>query len=567
MAKKHDKNYLKVTSIELKKSEKNLRLNLSIELKCWRIISTSEATLDESRAAVEGLQYLHECLVEARNELAAINEERLLSRDLTYHPNIPTMFAQKEPYEKLWTTAYDFFKNYEIWYYGSFAGLNAEEIRDKVDEMWKVMFKLIKTFAGELDTRAVAEAMKEKIEAFKSYVPLLLAICNPGIKKRHWKYASKFLGFKILPGPKATLEDMVRVGLHRHIEKVEELSVSVTKEFALEKAMAKMQDEWEDIEFEFKPYRETCQATWLYLEPIFSSEDIMQQMPVEGRKFSTVDKSWRETAAKALKKENVPLSKKIVPASAKGMVEKWLAEVEVNMLASLKDVIGKSIESYPTLPRTEYVLEWPGQVVICVSTVFWTAEVSEAIEKTQLRLKCNQQIDDIVALVRGKLEPNKRLTLGGLIVIDVHARDEVAKLAEQKITDVNDFAWMSQLRYYWENSTIIIRMITTDLEYGYEYLGNTPRLVITPLTDRCYRTLMGALKLNLGGAPEGPAGTGKTETSKDLAKAVAKQCVVFNCSDGLDFKAMGKFSKALRNQVHGLVLTNSIALNLKYSLS
>ncbi|CAD7963334.1 unnamed protein product [Amoebophrya sp. A120] len=234
-------------------------------------------------------------------------------------------------------------------------------------------------------------------------------------------------------------------------------------------------------------------------------------------------------------------------------VEEWMGNLEKEMCNSVRAVMQTSIETYVDTERTKWVLEHPGQCVLNGSQVHWTDEVEEAIEGDMVTgywEKLGEQLMGLVMLVRGKITKLQRTCIGALVVIDVHAKDVVQRLTEEKVDSKDAFEWISQLRYYWEEDdtgieNVWVRMVQTNFPYGYEYLGNTFRLVITALTDMCYMTLMGAQSLNLGGAPAGPAGTGKTESTKDLAKALAKQCVVFNCSPEMDYIMVGKFFKGL----------------------
>eukprot|EP00898_Chlorokybus_atmophyticus_P006606 jgi/Chlat1/6947/Chrsp52S06617 len=250
--------------------------------------------------------------------------------------------------------------------------------------------------------------------------------------------------------------------------------------------------------------------------------------------------------------ERVGLGKNL---KARGNVEQWLTAVEQNMVASLRRLAKAAFQDYARKPRVEWVMEQPAQLVLMISQVYWVKDVTDSLVSEDVtraleeyhKAVCVAQLNDLSGLVRGALSRLQRNVMTALITIDVHARDIVESLISNKVTSPNDFGWQMQLRYTWDDTSdeAIVRQTNASFLYAYEYLGAQSRLVVTPMTDRCYMTLTGALHLKLGGAPAGPAGTGKTETTKDLAKALGVQCVVFNCGDNLDFKFMGKFFSGL----------------------
>jgi dynein heavy chain, axonemal len=349
------------------------------------------------------------------------------------------------------------------------------------------------------------------------------------------------------------------------------------------------------------------QSTWLYLLPIFTSKDIVSQMPEQGRMFTQVDNIYKRYMVAvvndsnvmsiasqpglleamsesnqilervligvsnylekkrlyfprffflsndemleilsetkdplrvqphlskcfegiqrlnfnselealsmiSVEKENVKFLDKVSTTAARGSVEKWLKEVEQQMLTSIERNTLESWKSFPNTSRLEWITQWPGMVVLAVSQIYWASDIEMKIRKKQNLQEyyeyLQNQLVETVSLVRSKSITNlDRITVKALIVIDVHAKDVVEDLIKNNLESLDEFQWLKQLRYYMNNEgKVRVKIVNADVKYAYEYLGNSDRLVITPLTDRCYITLMAAYQLHLNGAPEGPAG-------------------------------------------------------------
>lgn len=193
------------------------------------------------------------------------------------------------------------------------------------------------------------------------------------------------------------------------------------------------------------------------------------------------------------------------------------------------------------------------QCALLVQLITWVLLVEEGFELLKTKesgvadnwQKQHQLLLRLIVLTMTNLDKPTRQKVMCAITLDAHNRDVQERLVNEKVTSVDSFQWQSMLKCYWVDDDASMQICDARLPYGYEYLGNGPRLVVTPLTDRIYVTATQALHLCMGCAPAGPAGTGKTESTKDLANAVAKACYVINAAPEMDYLTLGSIYKGL----------------------
>eukprot|EP01135_Chromosphaera_perkinsii_P005558 Nk52_evm107s352 gene=Nk52_evmTU107s352 len=610
---------------------------------------------------------------------------------------------------QIWKLCKEWESSWNSWKSTTFKELDST----KMEEAAQVFQKKSTKLQRQIPDWDVATNLKTKVDQFKRTMPLVQDLKNPAIRDRHWNQLCEEIQKPF--DPKAddfNLEKLIELGLDQFVVNINNISAAASKELSMEQALQGISEAWSSIEYETAAYKDNghfkmkstddvsmllednqvtlssmkaskfvkpfekdvdswertlslimetteqilnVQRQWMYLENIFTGEDIRKQLPTETSVFDEINVKWKkimtdinshpsvlrtvnvnglldtlnemnnqlENIQKSLDMyletkrqvfprfyfisnddlleilgqaknptavqphmrkcfdnikslelgligqnnrrynealgmyssdgEHVPFN---APVLIEGPVELWLCEIEIAMRSSLRKQLPASLQSLKKSKRHKWLKDWAGQLCIAASQILWTNECIKALmlsdknDKKPLKSHKKKQISTLNKmsdLITGQLTKVMRLKLIALVTIEVHARDVVEKMIKAGCNDVNDFEWLSQLRFQWdkEEDDCLVRQTNTLFRYGYEYLGNSGRLVITPLTDRCYMTLTTALHLYRGGSPQGPAGTGKTETVKDLGKSLGFYVIVINCSEGLDYKSMGRMFSGL----------------------
>eukprot|EP00762_Andalucia_godoyi_P006467 ANDGO_02875.mRNA.1 Cytoplasmic dynein 2 heavy chain 1 len=229
----------------------------------------------------------------------------------------------------------------------------------------------------------------------------------------------------------------------------------------------------------------------------------------------------------------------IRPIQVDLVVESWMSALDTVMKQSLQQLQTSCLNG----PQFMELGKYPSQVLDLVCNIRFTADAESAIRSRTLDKFESQVRAFLNELTSQDTSADNVLDLKvkSLVLTVIHQLDVVRQLNRSGTRSTEDWQWQKQLRFYADSNVgCVVKMCDAVFPYTYEYQGNAPKLVHTPLTDKCYLTLTQGMWLGFGGNPYGPAGTGKTESVKALGQALARQVLVFNCDEGIDFQSMGR---------------------------
>ena len=234
--------------------------------------------------------------------------------------------------------------------------------------------------------------------------------------------------------------------------------------------------------------------------------------------------------------EKVEMDSKV---SVKDEVEGWLDRLSKEMVATLSKKLVTCLQS-PDL--SSIMQSQPSQLISLSQLVRFSEDCSKAIQSGNLSGFKQSLTQELTELTSQRVtDPLLLLKIKSLVLDQIHNIEVVESLIQKAVGSQNDWEWHRQLKFFMgKNKKCLIQMCEAQFNYTYEYQGNAPKLVHTPLTDKCYLTLTQGMMMGYGGNPYGPAGTGKTESVKALGQAFGRQVLVFNCDEGIDFKSMGR---------------------------
>ena len=304
-----------------------------------------ENNVDDANATMDSIEL-------AEEQAEGFNmRERVLGLHMSHHPTLLTCREDCQPYHELWNMIFNFHTSSNEWLCGPFTALEAVEIEKSIDGWWKRSFELYGFLVKENpEVAACAECLHEETDKFRQHLPLITALTRPSMRERHWECISGILGSEIDVDDELTFQMLLNMDINDFFEDLEEVCISAEKEYGLERALHAMKSEWSTIELSITDYKETgtyavsgvdeiiglmddhiiktqtmqgspfikpiakssgewerklkygqslmdeliaCQKAWMYLEPIFCSDDIKRSLPTESKRFQGVDSLWR----------------------------------------------------------------------------------------------------------------------------------------------------------------------------------------------------------------------------------------------------------------------------------